>query len=62
MGGEDGKLNSKWVEKMRNYTLNGWRRWEITLEMGGEDCVGPVPPVNSNFIAPSTQGKYTTNE
>jgi hypothetical protein len=26
--GEDGKLHSKSVEKMRNYTRNEWRGWK----------------------------------
>jgi hypothetical protein len=34
--GEDPKLHSERVEKIRNYTRNEWRRSETTLEMGGE--------------------------
>ncbi len=37
--GEDSKLHSKQVEKIRNYTRNEWRRVEITLETSGEDRV-----------------------
>ena len=35
--GEDAKLHSKRVGKMRNYTRNEWRRCETTLETSGEN-------------------------
>jgi hypothetical protein len=35
--GEDVKLHSKRVERMRNYTRNEWRRCKTTLETSGED-------------------------
>ncbi len=42
--GKDAKLHSKRVEKMQNYTRNGWKRFKTTLETSGEDCLG-----NSGF-------------
>ena len=35
--GEDQKIHSKRVEKIRKYTRNEWRRYENTLETSGED-------------------------
>ncbi len=32
-----GKIHSKRVEKMENYTRNEWRRLKTTLETSGED-------------------------
>ncbi len=48
-GGKDVKLHSKRDEKMWNYTRNGWRRCETTLETSGEDdfrelTVHGIPP------------------
>jgi hypothetical protein len=35
--GEDAKLHSKRVKKMKNYTRDEWRRCKTTLETSGED-------------------------
>ncbi len=47
--GEDEKLHSKRVGKMKNYTRNVVRGWKNTLETGGEDVsfenIGAVFPV-----------------
>ncbi len=38
-GGEDAKIHSERVEKIRKYTPNEWRRFENILETSGEVVV-----------------------